>query len=51
MSVTVYEVGTPNKQVIPEIEISSAGVITIKINDTNDAGTLAAGTYKAVMIG
>lgn len=51
MSVTVYEIGTPRKQVIPEIEISSAGAVTIKIVDTNNAGTLAANTYRAVMIG
>ena len=50
VSVTVYEVGSPNKQVIPEIEVTSS-TITIKINDTNELGTLAAGTYKAVIMG
>jgi len=50
VSVMVYENGTPNKQVIPEIEVASTGAVTIKINDTNDTGTLAASTYRAVMI-
>lgn len=50
VSVMVYENGTPNKQVIPEIEVASTGAVTIKINDTNDVGTLAASTYRAVMI-
>lgn len=50
--VTVYEKGaTTNVQVMPEIAINSTGAITITINDTEGLGTLAAGTYIAVMIG
>lgn len=51
MTIIVYENGTPNKQVVPDIEIASTGAVTIKINDTAGAGTLAASTYRAVMIG
>ena len=51
MTIIVYENGTPNKQVVPDIEIASTGAVTIKINDTSGAGTLAANTYRAVMIG
>ena len=51
MTIIFYENGTPNKQVVPDIEIASTGAVTIKINDTNNLGTLAANTYRAVMIG
>ena len=51
ISVDVYEVSSGAK-VIPEIVINqSTGAITITINDTAGASTLAAGTYKAVIMG
>lgn len=51
VSVDVYNVSTGEK-VIPEILVNqSSGAITITINDTNNLSTLAAGTYKAVIIG
>lgn len=53
INITVYEVGASNKltKVIPEIEVASTGAITITINDTQGISTLAAGTYKAVIVG
>ena len=49
--INVYEVST-GAVVMPEISVNqSTGAITITINDTNSATTLAAGTYKAVVIG
>jgi len=49
--VSVYEVSSGNK-VMPEISVNqSTGAITIKINDTAGATTLAANTYKAVIMG
>ena len=49
--ITVYEVST-GAVVYPNIVVNqSTGAVTITIQDTASAGTLAAGTYKAVMIG
>ena len=49
--ITVYEVST-GAVVYPNVVVNqSTGEVTITINDTASAGTLAAGTYKAVMIG
>lgn len=49
--VNVYDVST-GEQVIPSIVIDqSTGAITITINDTAGATTLAANTYKAVIMG
>lgn len=49
--VNVYKVST-GEIVIPEVVVNqSTGAITITINDTDGAGTLSAGTYKAVVIG
>ena len=51
ISVDVYEVSSGAK-VMPEIVINqSTGAITITINDTAGASSLAAGTYKAVIMG
>ena len=51
VSITVYEVSTGN-MVIPDISVDqSTGEITIVINDTASAGSLAANTYKAVIMG
>lgn len=51
VNINVYEVST-GAIVMPEIVVNqSTGAITITINDTNSATTLAAGTYKAVVIG
>lgn len=51
VSVTVYEVSTGN-MVVPDISVNqTTGEITIVINDTANAGSLAANTYKAVIMG
>lgn len=51
VNINVYEVST-GAVVMPEIVVNqTTGAITITINDTNSATTLAAGTYKAVVIG
>lgn len=51
ITITVYKVSS-GQVVIPDIAINqSTGAITITINDTAGAGTLTAGTYKAVMMG
>ena len=51
ISVNVYNVSTGEK-VIPEIAVNqSTGAVTITINDTNSITNLAAGTYKAILIG
>ena len=49
--VSVYEVATGN-QVYPDVSVDdSDGTVTITINDTSGATTLAADTYKAVILG
>lgn len=48
--ISVYEIST-GAIVYPDISTNSSGVITITINDTAGAGTLAASTYKAVVLG
>lgn len=51
ITLSVYEVSS-GAQVIPDITINqSTGAITIIINDTESAGSLSAGTYKAVIVG
>ena len=51
MIVQVYEVAT-GAQVFPEITINQSNYqVTIEINDTLNTATLAAGTYRAVIIG
>ena len=47
VAVQLYEVAT-NEQVIADVVIATNGAVTIKINGT---GTLAAGTYRVVIIG
>ena len=49
--VTVYRAAS-GAVVYPDISINqSTGAITITINDTASAGTLAAGTYKVIIVG
>ena len=51
VTVTVYKV-SDGKVVIPDIAVNqSTGAVTITINDTASAGSLTAGTYKAVIMG
>lgn len=51
ITVNVYDCAT-GAMVVPEVVINqTTGAITITINDTNGTGTLAANTYKAVIVG
>ena len=51
ISVNVYEISS-GALVVPEIVVNqSTGAITITINDTAGAGSLAASTYKAIIVG
>lgn len=51
VTVTVYKV-SDGKVVIPDVSVNqSTGAVTITINDTASAGSLTAGTYKAVIVG
>ena len=54
VTVTVYRV-SDGKIVVPDVAVtqsgSSAGTVTITINDTAGATSLSAGTYKAVIVG
>lgn len=49
-SVQMFEVAT-GAMVIADTVVSSAGDVTITINDTASAGTLAANTYRVVIVG
>lgn len=49
-SVQLFEVAT-GAMVMADTVVSSAGVVTITINDTASAGTLAANTYRVVIVG
>ena len=47
----VYEVAT-GEQVIADISVNATSyLVTITINDTAGAGSLAAGTYRVVLLG
>lgn len=48
--VQVYEVAT-GAMVMTDVAVASNGNVTITINDTAGAGTLAAGTYRVVIMG
>lgn len=48
--VQVYEVATGG-MVITDVSVATNGNVTIGINDTENAGTLTAGTYRVVIIG
>ena len=50
IAVQVYEVATGG-MVLTDVSVATNGNVTIGINDTENAGTLAAGTYRAVIIG
>lgn len=50
ITVQVYEVATGG-MVITDVSVATNGSVTIGINDTENAGTLAAGTYRVVIIG
>lgn len=49
-SVQLFEIAT-GAMVMADTVVSSAGVVTITINDTASAGTLAANTYRVVIVG
>lgn len=49
-SVQLFEV-TTGAMVMADTVVSSAGAVTITINDTASAGTLAANTYRVVIVG
>ena len=49
-TVQVYEAAT-GSMVLTDVSIATNGNVTIGINDTESAGTLAAGTYRVVIIG
>lgn len=48
--VQVYEAST-GAMVMTDVAVAASGNVTITINDTASAGTLAAGTYKVVIFG
>ena len=48
--VQVYEVATGG-MVLTDVTVATNGNVTIGINDTENAGTLTAGTYRVVIIG
>ena len=50
IAVQVYEVATGG-MVLTDVGVATNGNVTIGIDDTENAGTLAAGTYRAVIIG
>ena len=50
ISVQVYEVAT-GSMVLTDVSVATNGNVTIGINDTENAGTLTAGTYRVVIIG
>lgn len=50
IAVQVYEVATGG-MVLTDVSVATNGNITIGINDTENAGTLTAGTYRVVIIG
>lgn len=50
IAVQVYEVATGG-MVLTDTSVATNGNVTIGINDTENAGTLAAGTYRVVIIG
>lgn len=50
ITVQVYEVATGG-MVLTDVSVATNGNITIGINDTENAGTLTAGTYRVVIIG
>lgn len=50
MLVQVYEVATGG-MVLTDVTVATNGNVTIGINDTENAGTLTAGTYRVVIIG
>lgn len=49
-TVQVYEVAS-GAMVLTDVAVATNGNVTIGINDTENAGTLAAGTYRVVIIG
>lgn len=50
IDVQVYEVATGG-MVLTDVSVATNGNVTIGINDTENAGTLTAGTYRVVIIG
>ena len=50
IAVQVYEVATGGI-VLTDVTVATNGNVTIGINDTENAGTLTAGTYRVVIIG
>lgn len=50
IAVQVYEVATGG-MVLTDVSVATNGNVTIGINDTENAGTLTAGTYRVVIIG
>lgn len=50
ITVQVYEVATGG-MVLTDVSVATNGNVTIRINDTENAGTLTAGTYRVVIIG
>ena len=50
IAVQVYEVATGG-MVLTDVTVATNGNVTIGINDTENAGTLTAGTYRVVIIG
>ena len=50
ITVQVYEVATGG-MVLTDVAVATNGNVTIGINDTGNAGTLTAGTYRVVIIG
>lgn len=50
VAVQVYEVATGG-MVLTDVSVATNGNVTIGINDTENAGTLTAGTYRVVIIG
>lgn len=50
ITVQVYEVATGG-MVLTDVSVATNGNVTIGINDTENAGTLTAGTYRVVIIG
>ena len=50
IAVQVYEVATGG-MVLTDVAVATNGNVTIGINDTGNAGTLTAGTYRVVIIG
>lgn len=49
-NVQLFESAT-GAMVMTDIAVAAAGAVTITINDTESAGTLAANTYRVVIIG